>query len=86
VSDYCLGDWGSDNRRGSDFSSSTSPVRLEVHPTAGYRGALSARKPEREADNSPPSTEIKYAWLYFLLVMAWPLLKHRDVTFHKETF
>jgi len=44
---------------------------------------LGVKRPELEADNSPPSSaEIKKAWSYASLpqyvFMAWCLIKHRD--------
>jgi hypothetical protein len=54
-------------------------------PILWVPGALSlgVKRPEREADHSPPSTaEVKTAWSYTstpqYVFMAWCLVKHRD--------
>jgi hypothetical protein len=48
--------------------------------------SLGEKRPEREADNSPPSSaEVKNAWSYTsppqYVFRAWYLVKHRDFTF-----
>jgi hypothetical protein len=45
--------------------------------------SLGVKRPEREADHSPPSNaEVKNAWSYtstpHYVFMAWYLVKHRD--------